>query len=295
MKRLIFRILFFIITAIVTFQLTGCNEHQGFEKRGPEIHLRLDKFGDCGTALREASHFIMLVRFESMDQSEKKYEFQLHHASPKLDSTEDQSKALNKDLHEIMLSLKCGDAVTLRLPFHTFANSYLSAYADETMFDPNEKIELSLEVLHTFSMGEYANFLMSAAQQGEFEESEAIELLVMNDGIKDYEKHGDCFIQYFSRSNDDTLKVGDEVKLTYNTYLLNGKILDEETEMLLNYGSPGQLVEGLHYALSFMRFGEEALVYLPSYLAFGVNGSSGNVVPRNTPVYFRIKLSKPGT
>jgi FKBP-type peptidyl-prolyl cis-trans isomerase len=293
MKRLIFRLLFLINTAILTFQLIGCNEHKGFEKRGSEIHVRLDKFGDCGAALREASHFIMLVRFQSLDQSDKKYEFQLHHASPKSDSSEDQSKELNEDLNEILLNLKCGDAVTLRLPFCTFANSYLCAYADETMFNPNEKIELSLEVLHTFSAGEYANYLMSAAQQGEFEESEAIELLLMNDGIKDYEKHGDCFIQYFSRSIDDTLKVGDEVKLTYNTYLLNGKKLDDETEMLLNYGAPGQLVEGLHYALSFMRFGEEALVYLPSYLAFGVNGSSGNVVPRNTPVYFRIKLSKP--
>jgi FKBP-type peptidyl-prolyl cis-trans isomerase len=189
--------------------------------------------------------------------------------------------------------MNCGDAITLRLPFRTMAKSYLSAYADETMFKPEENMELSLEVLHTFSAGEYANFLMSAAQQGELEENEAIELLLMNDGVRDYEKHGDCFIQYFSHSNGDTLKIGDEVKLTYNTYLLSGKKLDEETEMQLSYGAPGQLVDGLHYALSFMRYGEEAFVYLPSYLAFGTNGSAGNVVPRNTPVYFRIKLSQP--
>ena len=294
MKSLTIKIALFVSVLFGMLNLTSCNEHRGFENRGSEIRLRLDKFGDCGPTLRDASHFIMLVRFESLDESNKKYEFQLHHGSPSAPSSSNGAEKLNEHLQEILLNLNCGDALTLRLPFNTFANSYLSAYADETMFKPEEKIELSLEVLHTFSTGEYATFLMSAAQQGELEESEAIELLLMNDGVRDYEKHGDCFIQYFSRNNGDTLKVGDEVKLTYNTYLLNGKKLDDETEMLLSYGAPGQLVDGLHYALSFMRFGEEAFVYLPSYLAFGTNGSGGNVVPRNTPVCFRIKLSEPG-
>ncbi len=292
MKSLTIKIALFVSVLFGMLNLTSCNEQRGFENRGSQIRLRLDKFGDCGPTLREASHFIMLVRFESLDESNKKYEFQLHHGSPTVPSFKSEEK-INEDLQEILLSMNCGDGLTLRLPFRTMAKSYLSAYADETMFKPEENMELSLEVLHTFSAGEYANFLMSAAQQGELEENEAIELLLMNDGVRDYEKHGDCFIQYFSHSNGDTLKVGDEVKLTYNTYLLSGKKLDEETEMLLSYGAPGQLVDGLHYALSFMRYGEEAFVYLPSYLAFGTNGSAGNVVPRNTPVYFRIKLSQP--
>jgi FKBP-type peptidyl-prolyl cis-trans isomerase len=294
MRRSIIKTLLLVSVTTGLLNLIRCNKHSGFEKRGSEIHLRLDKFGDCGTTIRDASHFIMLVRFESMDESNKKYEFQLHHGNPGASSSSNNAEKINEELEEILLNLNCGDAITLRLPFHTFANSYLSAYADETMFKPEEKIELSLEVLHTFLTGEYANFLMSATQQGELEENEAIELLLMNDGVRDYEKHGDCFIQYFSHTNGDTLKVGDEVKLTYNTYLLNGKKLDDETEMLLSYGAPGQLVDGLHYALSFMRYGEEAFVYLPSNLAFGTNGSGGNVVPRNTPVCFRVKLSEPG-
>ena len=294
MRRLIIKILLLVSVSTGLLNLISCNKHSGFEKRGSEIHLRLDKFGDCGTTIRDASHFIMLVRFESMDESNKKYEFQLHHGNPGASSSSNNAEKINEDLEQILLNLNCGDAVTLRLPFHTFSNSYLSAYADETMFKPEEKMELSLEVLHTFLAGEYANFLMSATQQGELEENEAIELLLMNDGVRDFEKHGDCFIQYFSHTNGDSLKVGDEVKLTYNTYLLNGKKLDNETEMLLNYGAPGQLVDGLHYALSFMRYGEEAFVYLPSNLAFGTNGSGGNVVPRNTPVYFRVKLNEPG-
>jgi len=282
----------FILACTIMLVLNGCSENAGFKQQGSEIQFRLDKFGDCGTSLREASHFIMQVRFESRDHSDKKYEFQLHHCNPANKSSTNNTEISSEDLQEILLNLNCGDAITMRLPFHTFAQSYLSAYADETIYGPDEEMELSLDVLQTFSAGEYADFLMSAAQQNEYEETEAIELFLMNDGIRDYEKHGDCFIQYFSRSSGDTLVVGDEIKLTYNTFLLNGKKLDEETEMQLTYGAPGQLVDGLNYALSFMRFGEEALVYMPSYLAFGTQGSGGNVVPRNTPVFFRIKLAQ---
>jgi FKBP-type peptidyl-prolyl cis-trans isomerase len=39
-----------------------------------------------------------------------------------------------------------------------------------------------------------------------------------------------------------------------------------------------------------MHTGDEAMVYMPSQLAFGEKGSTGRVVPRNTPVYFRIKV-----
>jgi hypothetical protein len=170
MKSLTIKIALFVSVLFGMLNLTSCNEQRGFENRGSQIRLRLDKFGDCGPTLREASHFIMLVRFESLDESNKKYEFQLHHGSPTVPSFKSEEK-INEDLQEILLSMNCGDALTLRLPFRTMAKSYLSAYADETMFKPEENMELSLEVLHTFSAGEYANFLMSAAQQGELEEN----------------------------------------------------------------------------------------------------------------------------
>jgi FKBP-type peptidyl-prolyl cis-trans isomerase len=237
----------------------------------------------------------MLVRFQSLDNRDKKYEFQLHHHSLHTLKLKEGEDSLSSELITKLLELKCGDAVTLRLPFHHFDKSFLSAYADGSMYDLNEQMELSIEVLHTFETGEYANFLMSASQQGEIAEPEAIELLLMNETEQEYEKHGDCYIQYFTKGHGDTLAVGDEITITYNTFLLNGKKLDEQTEMQFNYGTPGQILDGLHYALSFMKKGDEAMVYLPSYLAFGASGSSGSVVPRNTPVFFRIKVNETNT
>jgi FKBP-type peptidyl-prolyl cis-trans isomerase len=278
---------------LVASILVGCNSQPGFDKVSDDLYKRLDKFGDCSPSLHDAAHFIMQVRFESLERSEQKYEFQLHHHSLHNLRLKPGEDSLQADLSRVLLSMNCGDAVTLRLPFESFDRSFLGAYADESMYDLDEKMELSLEVLHTFETGEYADYLMSASQQGEIGESEAIELLLMNETEQAFEKHGDCYIQFFARGHGDTLAVGDEVAINYNTFLLNGRKLDEPTEMQFNYGMPGQIVDGLHYALSFMHKGDEAMVYMPSLLAFGEKGSTGSVVPRNTPVYFRIKVIDP--
>jgi len=275
---------------ILVFALAACGVPKGFEDLGNDHYSRLDKFGDCAPNLHDAAHFIMQVRFQSMERSDLKYEFQLHHHALHSLKIKENEDSLSNELLSAILSMNCGDAMTLQLPFQSFDRSFLSAYADESMFALNEKIELSLEVLQTFEPGQYAEYLMSAAQQSELEESEAIELFLMNEPDYDYDKHGDCFIQFFSHGNGDTLAVGDEVSIEYNTYLLNGKKLDEATALQFTYGMPGQIVDGLHYALSFMHKGDEAMVYMPSTLAFGEKGSAGSVVPRNTPVFFRIKV-----
>jgi FKBP-type peptidyl-prolyl cis-trans isomerase FklB len=277
-----------LLAAFTSF--VSCNSNPGFDRAGDGVYKRLDKFGDCGPALYDAAHFIMQVRFESLERKEQKYEFQLHHYSLHHTRLKEGEDSLGSDLSRILLSMNCGDAVTLRLPFSMFDRSFLAAYADESMYGAKENMELSMEVLHTFQAGEYAQYLMSAAQQGEISESEAIELMLMNETDQEYEKHGDCFIQYFSRGAGDTLAAGDLLTISYNTFLLNGKKLDEPTEMQFEYGMPGQIVDGMHYALSFMRKGDEAMVFMPSQLAFGDKGSAGKVVPGNTPVFFRIKV-----
>ena len=281
-----------LYTLILALSLSACGGPKGFEDLGNGHYRRLDKFGDCTPNLYDASHFIMQVRFQSLDRSDLKYEFQLHHHSLHSLQLKENEDSLSNELSRAILSMNCGDAMTLRLPFQAFDRSFLSAYADESMFALNENIELSMEVLQTFVPGEYSQYLMSASQQGELDESEAIELFLMNEPDHDYEKHGDCFIQFFARGNGDTLTVGEEIIIDYNTYLLNGKKLDESTILQFTYGMPGQIVDGLHYALSFMTIGDEALVYMPSQLAFGEAGSAGKIVPRNTPIYFRIKLMK---
>jgi len=151
-------------------------------------------------------------------------------------------------------------------------------------------MEISLKILKTFDEQGYRDYLLSSAQHGEIAETEAIELLLMNNTAIAYEKHGDCFIQPLQSGTGDTISVGSEVSIAYTTHLLNDKPLDKPTELQYTFGRPEQVVEGLNYALSMMRAGDEAIVYLPSYLAFGEDGSAGGGVPPKTPVYFKLKV-----
>jgi len=281
----------YFIAILSTALLVGCSNYSGYEKIGEGMYKRLDQIGDCTPTMRDARHFIMDVKFESRSRTDAGYAFQLHHHNLLTDRKKEGEDSLGFLIRKELLAMNCGDAITLIAPFAQFDNTFLSAYADASMFDPDEEMTLKLNLLHTFSDHEYAGYLMSASQQNELSESEAIELLLMNDLENDYEKHGDCFIQRMQPGIGDSIASGAEVTLVYNTYLLNGKQLDETTELQFNFGRPGQVVDGLQYGLSFLRMGDEAMIYMPSYLAFGEKGSTGNVVPPKTPIYFKVRVT----
>jgi FKBP-type peptidyl-prolyl cis-trans isomerase len=281
----------FSILLLLILALFGCNRYAGFEDIGHGLFKRLDQIGDCSPALKDAKHFIMEVQYESRSRNETGYSFQLHHHNIQTEKKKEGEDSLGYGIRKELLSMNCGDAITIIAPFDQFDNTYLSAYADASMFDPDETMTLKLKLLHTFSDKEYAAYLLSASQQNELSESEAIELLLMNDLESDYEKHGDCFIQRMQPGVGDSIAPGAEVTLIYNTYLLDGKQLDQTTELQFTYGRPGQVVDGLQYGLSFLRMGDEAMIYLPSYLAFGEKGSTGKVVPPKTPIFFKVKIT----
>jgi len=50
------------------------------------------------------------------------------------------------------------------------------------------------------------------------------------------------------------------------------------------------MIPGMQYGISLMRAGERALVYMPSSLAFGEDGSQTGIIPPKTPIYFDINV-----
>jgi FKBP-type peptidyl-prolyl cis-trans isomerase len=271
--------------------LLSCDPHPGFEKVSDGIWKKLESFSDCEPDLLQADYFLMEVSFQKCNNPDSGYSFLLHHHNIRtLPASGYSADHVGLRLSSILDSMHCGDNLKLILPFSEFDNSWLSAYADSTMYQPNELMELQLHLLRTFDKAGYSKYLMQASQQGEISEEEAIELLLMNDIRMAYDKHGKCFIQHITRSQGDSILPEREISILYNTYLLDGTLLDDTTTMQFSFGRPGQIVGGLQYALSFLREGEEALIYLPSFLAFGPDGSTNHVVPARTPVYFRLKV-----
>jgi FKBP-type peptidyl-prolyl cis-trans isomerase len=270
---------------------TACEPYPGYEKISDDVWMKLESFGECEPDLINAKHFLMEVKFNHHQNNDTGYQFLLHHHALHAEQpTTYKGDLLGLRLSAILDSLHCGDRVSLILPFSEFDNSWLAAFADSSMYSAEDLMHLNLHLIKTFDATGYRKYLMQAAQQGELSEAEAIELLLMNDVERSYEKHGQCFIQYTADQQGDSITVGREISIRYNTFLLDGTRLDDTTSLQFNFGKPGQIIGGLQYALSFMQEGDEAIVYLPSVIAFGQQGSTGNVVPPSTPVYFSIKV-----
>lgn len=271
--------------------LASCNPHPGFDETESGIFKRLDQFGDCSPSLSDADYFIAEIKYASIQRPDSGYQFQLHHhalhkQSAAIKDTDPPGLRLLNELD----SIHCGDRYTFIIPFSEIDNCYLSAFADTSSFKPDEEMEFSIHVLKTFTENEYASYLMHAAQQQEMEESEAIELLLMNDTEFNFEKHGDCFIQYLDNATSDSILPGKEIRIQYNTFLLDQKRLDSITEMQFTFGKPGQVVGGLQYGLSFLTAHDHARIYLPSYLGFGESGNSSGLIPPRTPIFFEVEV-----
>ena len=280
----------FVVLAVMASLLFACNPYPDYDKLESGIYKKLNAFADCDPDLDKAEFFIMDVDFRPVNSKDTAYHFELHHGK-----LADQhapfgisTLPVGLKLQQVLDSMQCGDDISLILPFEELDRSYIVAYADTPQYKIDDQIELRLHLKKTFSRKEYLSYLMHAAQQQELEETDAIELYLMNQTEFDYNRFGKCFKEEIQITQGDSVKVGKYITIAYTTHLLDGTALDSLTTLQFDFGRPGQLIGGFQYGLSLMREGEHARIYLPSALAFGENGSSTGIVPRNTPVYFDV-------
>jgi len=91
-------------------------------------------------------------------------------------------------------------------------------------------------------------------------------------------------------------KRGDIVTLTYKTRLITGDVIyssDELGPMVFEVGKGG-VETGLEEAILHLYLGDQAVIILPSHLAFGLLGDQKKIPPRATVIYEIefIKLSQ---
>ncbi|MCC6600808.1 MAG: FKBP-type peptidyl-prolyl cis-trans isomerase [Crocinitomicaceae bacterium] len=279
------------IIALVCLTFTSCNKFPGYEKIEKDFYVKLNQFGDCRPMLKDAAYSVLEIKAQRADSTDAIFNSIVYLG--KLRKTEisgEKPSSVSDRLITRMELLNCGDNVTWILPFGDFDSTYLSGYGRYQTENREALVKLNINVIHTFDRQGFVNFLMQAAQQGELQETEAINMFFVDGNEHPVEQHGDVFIEKWNDADGDTIRAGMEVTMNYSTFLLNGTSLDPLTTMTFQFGRPGQLVPGFQYGLSFLREGERARIYMPSYLAFGEDGSSTGIVPRNTPVYFDVSV-----
>ena len=103
------------------------------------------------------------------------------------------------------------------------------------------------------------------------------------------------YFEYLSEAEGEEIKQGEEVRLKYTGYFLDGREFDslkEDEFFYYHKGVPDQLIEGLEYAIGNMKKGMKAKIVIPSQLAFGATGSSTGTVPPYTSVIYELEIKK---
>lgn len=105
-----------------------------------------------------------------------------------------------------------------------------------------------------------------------------------------YREIGGAYFRTLSAGDTTRVRGGKEIVIHYRGRTLSGKVFDDSRRMAAPlrfiYGNEDQVLKGLDIALSQMHLREKAEIILPSWLAFGSNGSAdGRVAPFTTVVY----------
>ncbi len=159
------------------------------------------------------------------------------------------------------------------------------------------KMKISVKLLNVQTQNEYARekeaFLHWVEDLGEYEK------VILKQYIRDQKiniaptEDGVYYIVQQEGSGPQ-VKQGDTVTVHYEGHFLNGRFFDSTRQrnepFRFVYGQQWQVIGGLEKAIGKMHEGDKALVIIPSEQAFGVDGSSYEIVPPFTPVVFEVEL-----
>lgn len=277
------------IVILIIALVVSCNQ-SGFESVGNAIYQKIIQLPLEDLRLDDAEYFSAEVTFGKVGASPI-HSFLLYHHNPAhLTSAEKMGDRLHPELLKILLSLKEGEKRIFRMPFSYIDDTFLTAFSDSSIASSEENFEISIHILKVFHPLEFAHHLMAMAQHNEISEIEAIEILLMNDTSIDYEKYDDVFIQIIENHKGRRIHKADSLILLYQTSLLDNKLLDHPTKLELVLGTTGQISAGLSKALSHCGCEDSVRIYMPSALAFGVQGSRSGIIPPKSPVVNHLRL-----
>lgn len=164
-----------------------------------------------------------------------------------------------------------------------------------TVPKPSEEYHVEMKITRIEYPEERDNRLMALVNQAKLKESKEIEqyLSQIEDGNEFHLLKG-VYLKTIS-PGDNVVKKGEELKMNYLAYFLDGKKFDsasDQAPLHFEFGSKSQIISGLQTAIELTGYPATAEVIIPSQLAFGDEGSASEIVPPNTPVRYVFQVKK---
>ena len=142
----------------------------------------------------------------------------------------------------------------------------------------------------------YLEYRAEQVRVGLLKEMEVIEAYIKEHNLEEkLSRKGDLFYVKLKDYGAAKAQAGDDLSIFYECSYLDGSVFDKVTAdnpLYINLGTPDQIVVGMESILKEIGPRESAMVIIPSYLAFGENGSSDGRVPAKTPIVIEVSIKE---
>lgn len=280
-----------LMVIILTFFISFCNRtpYPGYSRITADLYLNLYELGDSNTKLNPGNYITTNLRYRKIDDSiffEGIRKFRL-----------EESKYAGSFSRAIQM-LSEGDSAGFIINTENFFQKTLDRNVPEFLAH-DEMMKIGVRVLSVQTNSEFQSektLFLSWVKEFESSEYQIIQKYLETQKLDITPDPGGVFFLSHNKGRGPFVEEGKRVWIHYEGKFLNGQFFDSsrEREAPLDfiYGQELVILEGLDYALGKMREGGEALVLLPSDLAFGEKGSAGGIVPPYSTLIYKLEVIK---
>lgn len=281
--------LLLIVTAVF---FASCNpRYKDFDNHSEELYIQLHQFGDQkDLTLCAAYESVLSVKLRLKRENAGSFDYWNDYSYQQI-----TDEALgNIILGDFLCKTHQGDSLSLIFPYHYMKESLLDDYfTDEVKIADTTMMQMELKVIELNTKVSKQKQLEEDYRKGKLLEDDFLRKHLQTEGVLEdcMFKHG-VYITKTKETSGDTVKYGRDLGVDYKGYFLDGTLFDntmiDSTTLYFQLGVPDQVIRGISIALGYLKEGEEARVYMPSYLGFGKRGSTDGRVPPNTPIFFDL-------
>jgi len=284
---------YFILIIVILLFFNSCNESNipGYKLTDKGIYFKLLGIGEANKYVHESDYVTFHIQYATADDSV---------FFDALRTAKIEKPLYDGAIEDCFFMLSEGDSAAFFIKADPFFEKTLESPLP--LFIPPEsyiKIILKIESVKTaeeFKKDKEA-FLAWIEDFGEYEKKV----------LKNYlEKRNINFIPNdtviykipINKGNSNSVSYGDTITIHFEGYFLNGKLFDSTRKrgepFSFVYGTEWQVIKGIEKAIGMMHEGEKSIFVIPSYMAFGKEGSSTGIIPPYSSVVFEIELIKIG-
>ncbi len=283
-----FQILLFSLILLAV----GCKsftKFPGYKHAGNGIYYQLHKIGDNAEKAQPGDYITVNLAYKTMSDSvffSGLRKFQVKEPS------------YEGAIDECFTMLAMDDSATFIISADKFFSITLQSNLPRFMA-PGSHMKISVNMDEIQSEQEYMNekeaFLSWIEDFGEYEKV-VLKQFIAEEKLNVNPLPSGIYYLNIRPGTGKRVEQGDTVTVNYEGRFLNGKFFDSTIRrnqpFQFVYGTEWQVIEGLEEAIGIMAEGEKSLFILPSQMAFGNDGSTGNIIPPFTSLIYEVEILK---